>query len=211
MNRNSSRQPEQPAQPRTERFNPDPSSGLSDGQVAARVRQNLTNRHDDVKTKPVSKIVRDNIITPFNILNVILAALILIVGSYKNLLFMGVIVCNTVIGIIQEIKAKKTIDKLSIVTAPKARVVRGGHEYAVPVSDIVLDDIILLSSGEQISADCVVADGECEADESLVTGESDPVAKSAGSSLLSGGFIVSGECRAKVEHIGAENYAAKIS
>ena len=197
--------------PNIGRFSPDPSFGLSDEQVDERVGQNLTNGHEEIKTKPISRIVRDNLITPFNILNVILAILVLAVGSYKNLLFMGVIICNTIIGIFQEIKAKKTIDKLSIVTAPKARVVRNGRKLGVPVSDVVLDDIILLSSGDQICTDCIIADGECEADESLVTGESDPVAKSAGSSLLSGSFIVSGQCTAKVEHVGSENYAAKIS
>ena len=207
---NENRQPET-SQQCNERFSPDPSFGLSDEQVAERVRQNLANGHEEIKTKPVSKIVRDNLITPFNILNVILALLVLMVGSYKNLLFMGVIICNTVIGIFQEIKAKKTIDKLSIVTAPKARVVRNGKKSGVPVGDIVLDDIMLLSSGDQICADCIVAGGECEADESLVTGESDPVTKRADSSLLSGSFIVSGECSAKVEHVGSENYAAKIS
>ncbi|HEX3017479.1 MAG TPA: cation-translocating P-type ATPase [Caproicibacter sp.] len=194
-----------------ERFNPDYVSGLTDQQAAQRVRQGLVNGSDQIKTKSIPLIIRDNLITFFNILNVILAALVLSVGSYKNLLFMGVIICNTLIGIIQEIKAKKTIDNLSLITAPKAHVVRSGTESNIAVSDIVLDDVILLSTGNQIPADCIVLDGQCEADESLLTGESDPVFKNCGDSLLSGGFIVSGKCRAKVEHVGQENYASKIA
>lgn len=194
-----------------ERFNPDYVSGLTDQQAAQRVRQGLVNGSDQIKTKSIPLIIRDNLITFFNILNVILAALVLSVGSYKNLLFMGVIICNTLIGIIQEIKAKKTIDNLSLITAPKAHVVRSGTESNIAVSDLVLDDVILLSTGNQIPADCIVLDGQCEADESLLTGESDPVLKNCGDSLLSGGFIVSGKCRAKVEHVGQENYASKIT
>lgn len=194
-----------------ERFEPDYVSGLTDQQAAQRVRQGLVNGVEQIKTKSVPTIIRDNLVTFFNILNVILAALVLLVGSYKNLLFMGVIVCNTLVGIIQEIKAKKTIDNLSLITAPKAHVVRSGTESEIPVSDLVLDDVILLSTGNQIPADCTVLDGQCEADESLLTGESDPISKSCGDSLLSGGFVVSGKCRAKVEHVGQDNYAAKIT
>jgi cation-transporting ATPase E len=197
--------------PYFERFDPDYVSGLSAEQVAARVQQGLVNGKEELKTKSVSCIVRDNLITPFNILNVILAGLIISVGSYKNLLFMGVIVANTLIGIFQEIRAKKTIDKLSLIAAPKARVVREGRETEVPVCDLVLDDVTVLSSGKQVCADCTVLDGDCEADESLVTGESDPVPKSCGDGLLSGSFIVSGSCRARVEHIGGDNYASKIT
>lgn len=198
-------------QPYCERFEPDYVSGLTDQQVAQRVRQGLVNGEDQIKTKSIPKIIRDNLITFFNLLNVVLAALVFSVGSYKNLLFMGVIVSNTLIGIIQEIKAKKTIDNLSLITAPKVHIVRSGTEGSISVKDLVLDDIILLTAGNQIPADCTVVDGQCEADESLLTGESDPIVKNCGDSLLSGGFIVSGKCRAKVEHVGQENYASKIA
>jgi cation-transporting ATPase E len=194
-----------------ERFEPDYASGLTDRQAAERVRQGLVNGTDPIRTKSVSRIVRDNAVTFFNILNVVLAALVLSVGSYKNLLFLGVIVCNTLIGILQEVKAKKTIDRLSLITAPRARVVRSGTESEVPVADLVLDDVILLAAGNQIPADCTVLEGQCEADESLLTGESDPVPKGRGDTLLSGSFLVSGKCRAKVEHVGQENYASKIT
>ena len=194
-----------------ERFEPDYVSGLSDQQVAQRIRQGLVNGTDEVRTKTFGQIVRGNLLTPFNILNFILAALILAVGSYKNLLFMGVIVCNILIGTFQEIRAKKTVDSLSLITAPKARAVRAGTLREVPVSELVLDDIVLFSAGNQIPADCIVLEGQCEADESLLTGESDAMPKKAGDSLLSGSFLVSGSCHAKVEHIGSQNYASRIT
>lgn len=196
---------------RCERFNPDYLTGLSDIQAAQRTRQGFVNGTDEIRTKSIAQIVRDNLITFFNILNCILAGFVLSVGSYKNLLFMGVTIFNTLIGIIQEVKAKKTIDKLSLITAPKAHVIRSGREMEVAVSGIVLDDVISLSAGCQIPADCVVLDGHCEADESLLTGESDAIAKAPGDLLLSGGFLVSGKCRARVDHIGKDNYASRIT
>ncbi|MBW7573516.1 cation-translocating P-type ATPase [Caproiciproducens faecalis] len=186
-------------------------SGLSAEQVAARQKQGLVNGTEEIKTKTVGQIIHTNLITPFNILNAILAGLILMVGSYKNLLFMGVIISNTLIGIVQEIKAKKTIDRLKLIAAPKAHVLRDGAKQDIPVSDLVLDDIMVLASGNQICADCIVVQGECEVNEALITGEADLVAKKAGDRLLSGSFIGSGSCLAKVEHIGAENYASKIT
>lgn len=194
-----------------EHFEPDYVSGLSDQQVAQRIRQGLVNGTDEVRTKTLGQIVRGNLLTPFNILNFILAALILAVGSYKNLLFMGVIVCNILIGTFQEIRAKKTVDSLSLITAPKARTVRAGTLREVPVSELVLDDVVRFSAGNQVPADCIVLEGQCEADESLLTGESDAVPKNPGDSLLSGSFLVSGSCHAKVEHIGDQNYASRIT
>ncbi len=194
-----------------ERFHPDYSSGLSSEQVSARREQGLTNREDDTGTRTVGQIVWNNIITPFNILNLILAALIILVGSYKNLLFLGVILCNTLIGTLQEIRAKKMIDRLSLITAPKAHVIRSGKGEEIPVPDLVLDDVLSFSSGNQICSDCVVLNGECEADESLITGESDPVAKHCGDHLYSGSFLVGGTCKAQVEHVGKDNYASRIA
>jgi len=187
------------------------TSGLSEEQVNARRQQGLVNGTEDITTKTVGQIVRSNLITPFNILNAILAGLILMVGSYKNLLFMGVIISNTLIGTFQEIKAKKTIDRLKLIAAPKAHVLRGGTKRDLPVGDLVLDDIMALSSGNQICADCVVVEGECEVNEALITGESDLIAKKAGDHLLSGSFLGSGSCLARVEHVGAENYASQIT
>ena len=187
------------------------TSGLSDEQVNARRQQGLVNGTEEITTKTVGQIVRSNLITPFNILNTILAGLILMVGSYKNLLFMGVIISNTLIGTFQEIKAKKTIDRLKLIAAPKAHVLRGGAKRDLPVGDLVLDDIMVLSSGNQICADCVVVEGECEVNEALITGESDLIAKKAGDHLLSGSFLGSGSCLAQVEHVGTENYASQIT
>lgn len=197
--------------PYFKRSEPDYVSGLNPEQVQERLQKGLGNRVDDVQTKTVSQIIRENVLTPFNILNLVLGLLVFLVGSYKNLLFLGVIVCNTLIGILQEVKAKKTIDRLSVVTAPKAHVIRDGQETEVPVEGIVLDDVMVLSSGNQICSDCVILDGECEADESPITGESDPVAKKCGDDLRSGSFLVSGSCRARVVHVGRDNFAAKIT
>lgn len=194
-----------------ERFHPDYSFGLDSEQIKARQDQGLANGRDPSGTRTVSQIVRSNLITPFNILNLILASLIIAVGSYKNLLFLGVIVCNALIGTVQEIRAKKMIDRLSLISAPKAHVIRNGKEGEIPVAELVLDDVMLLSTGNQVCADCVILNGECEADESLITGESDPVPKRGGDSLFSGSFLVGGSCRAQAEHIGADNYASKIA
>ena len=194
-----------------ERFFPSAAEGLSAAQVEARVSQGLTNGEGEIKTKSVKSIVLGNILTPFNLLNLALASLIVLVGSYKNLLFLGVIFFNTLIGTVQEIRAKKTIDKLSLVAAPRAEVVRGGKATSIPTGGVVLDDILLLRAGGQICADCVVREGSCEVNESLVTGESDPVVKTVGDPLLSGSFVVSGSCRAQAERVGAESYASRIS
>lgn len=185
--------------------------GLTREEVRARAHQGLMNGEEDVKTQSVGQIVRKNVITPFNILNVILGALIISSGSFKNILFLGVMLCNTVVGCFQEIRAKQTIDKLSLISAPKAHVLRDGKLWEVPVSKVVLDDILQLSSGNQVCTDCIAVAGSCEVNESLITGESDPVVKHAGDHLLSGSFIVSGSCRAQVEHVGKDNYAAKIT
>lgn len=185
--------------------------GLTDAEVQQRYAQGLVNCDSEIKTKSIKRIVLENLITPFNILNIILATLILIVGSYKNLLFMGVIICNTCIGIIQEIRAKQTIDKLSLIAEPKAHVIRNGIRQEISIHEIVMDDITYLSAGNQVCSDSVVIDGECEVNESLLTGESEPVIKQIGDHLLSGSFIISGNCHAHVEHVGKENYAAKIT
>lgn len=194
-----------------ERYSPAPDFGLSEEQVRSRREQGLVNGESEIKTKSVGRIIRDNVINPFNILNLILAILVLSVGSFKNALFMNIIIINTCIGSFQEIRAKKTIDKLSLISAPKAAVVRAGKPVKIPVSDIVLDDILHLSSGNQVCSDCILVEGECEANESLITGESDPVTKNPGDLLLSGSFIASGSCYARAEHVGEDNYASKIS
>lgn len=185
--------------------------GLTDAEIRQRIEQGLVNHNSDIKSKSIKRIVLENLITPFNILNFVLAVMILIVGSYKNLLFMGVIICNIFIGTVQEIRAKKTIDKLSLIAEPKAHVIRNGIKQAIAIHDIVMDDITFLGAGNQVCSDAVVIEGECEVNESLLTGESEPVLKQPGDHLLSGSFIISGNCHARVEHVGKDNYAAQIT
>ncbi len=207
--KDQTRQPERPKL--VERFHPDPALGLASWQVSQRTQQGLHNGDAGIKTKTEGQIIRENLVTFFNLLNFILAVAVILVGAYRDALFMGIIVSNAVIGSFQGIRAKRTIDKLSLISAPKAGVVRNGQSLHIPVEEIVLDDILLLSSGNQICSDALVADGECEVNESLITGEADPVLKQPGDSLLSGSFVVSGSCRAQVEHVGAENYASRIA
>ena len=168
---------EAPSQRRrpAERYQPDPAAGLTPDQVAARKRQGLDNGDTGIKTKTEGQIIRENVFTFFNLLNFALALAVILVGSPRSALFMGVIFSNILIGSFQGIRAKRTIDKLSLISAPKANVLRGGQRQSIPVEEVVLDDILLLASGNQICADAVVADGECEVNESLITGESDPV------------------------------------
>ena len=189
----------------------DRRQGLSSEQVAQRVRDGLSNADEGIKTKTEKQIILENTFTFFNILNFVLALFVLLVGSFKNLLFLGVIFSNIIIGSFQGIRAKRIIDKLSLISAPKASVLRNGKLQTIPVSGIVMNDVLHLSTGQQICADAIVLDGEAEVNESLITGESDPVLKRAGDELLSGSFIVSGSCYAEVEHVGRENYANRIA
>ncbi len=198
-------------QTRGQRLHPDPAAGLSSQQVAGQIQRGLHNGDSGVKSKTEGQIIWENVFTFFNLLNFALAAAVILVGSPRSALFMGVILSNIVIGSFQGIRAKHTIDKLSLISSPKAAVLRDGKRQTIPVEQVVLDDILLLTAGNQICADAVVAAGECEVNESLITGESDPILKQPGESLLSGSFVVSGQCSAQVEHVGAENYANKIA
>lgn len=191
--------------------NTDLNSGLTSGEAEERVKKGLSNGDQDVKTKSVKRIFFDNIFTFFNMINTALAVLVLITGSLRNALFMGIIFWNTAIGIFQEIRSKRVIDKLSIISAPKARLLRDGVEATKPVSDVVVDDIMLLSAGNQVCADAVVVCGECEANESLVTGESDAICKKVGDELISGSFIVSGSVKAQAIRVGAQSTSGRIT
>ncbi len=186
-------------------------NGLSSQEAARLAAEGKINGDTDTPTKSVSEIIRSNVFTFFNFVNVVLGVLVLLTGSFKNCLFLGVIICNTVIGIVQEIRAKKTIDKLSLISAPKVTVLRDGRSVQITMEEIVLGDVVLLSSGRQICADCVLLQGECEVNESLITGESDPVLKQEGDELLSGSFVVSGHVKAQVVRVGQDNFASKIT
>ena len=188
-----------------------PIRGLTAAEVAERVAQGKINAASTLKTKSISRIFYDNICTLFNLINVILFVALLLVGSFKNLLFIGVVFFNTVIGIVQEIRSKQSVDKLTILTASKISVLRDGALTEVSKDELVLDDVIQLSRGSQIPADCQLLEGECKVNESLLTGESDLIAKGEGDELLSGSFIAAGTCYAKITKVGADCYAAKIN
>ncbi|MCH5205811.1 MAG: HAD-IC family P-type ATPase [Oscillospiraceae bacterium] len=163
------------------------------------------------KTKSVARIFKENLFTLFNLINLILAAFVIYVGSYRNALFLGVAVCSSIMGIVQELRAKRALDKLAIISEPKARVIRGGEERSVHFGEIVSGDIMILCAGMQVCADALVIEGECEADESLITGESDAVFKSADSELFSGSFILSGYVKARAIRVGADSVSGKIT
>ncbi len=195
-----------------ERYNPDVALGLSTEEVELRIMAGLANISDTGSSKSIHSIVSSNIFTFFNFLNFSIAAWLLSVGaSVSNLFFMGVITANIAIGIIQEIRAKKTIDKLSLLSAPTAIVIRDSEEFEIAVYDVVIDDILFLNSGKQIPADSVVRQGSIEVDESLLTGESDPIVKKAGDTLYSGSFVVSGTCKAQTTAIGKDIYIQKLT
>ena len=185
--------------------------GLSDEEVRQRIKEGKVNTETTVRTKSIKQIFIDNICTVFNGINVLLFVLLLLVGSYKNLLFIGVVLFNTVIGIVQEIRSKQSVDKLTILTESKIKVLRNGETVELSRDELVLDDLILLSRGNQVPADCIVEEGSCNANESLLTGESDLIPKTVGSELLSGSFIAAGSCVCRVCRVGADCYAAKIN
>ena len=185
--------------------------GLSSSQIEERIKSNLVNYDTSVPTKSIKQILAGNFFTLFNFLNLFLALAIFAVGSYKNMLFMFVVIINTAISTYQEIHSKRIIDKLSVMASSKANVIRNGKSENISINNIVLDDILVFNTGNQVATDSIIMEGEVEVDESFITGESDTIFKKPGDMLLSGSFIVSGKCTAKVEHIGEQNYTAQIS
>ena len=194
-----------------ERYRPDVQKGLSKEQVEMRMQEQLSYTENTPRTKTIPEIIIRNIITPFNILNTCLALAVILSGSLKNLLFMGVVICNTLISTIQEIHAKRQIDKLSLLATSTAKVVRDGKLQKVSIYDLVLDDIIRLDRGDQVVVDSVIEKGDVEVNESIITGEVEPIYKEEQDMILSGSFISSGTCYARVEHVGIDNYTSKIA
>lgn len=193
------------------RYSPEIQNGLNSLQVEERKNNNLTNNTKIKSSKTYLSIFIKNIFTLFNLLWFIIAIALFSVGAYSDLMFLIVIFANTVIAIIQEIRAKVTVEKLSITALPKVSVIRNSQISEILSQELVLDDIIILENGDQIPSDCIILDGNIEVNESLLTGESVPVKKSVGDSILSGSFLVSGKCYAKVEKVGLDNYIQTVA
>ena len=188
-----------------------PFHGLTDAEAKQLREMGGGNTPPPPITKSTGQIIREHVCTLFNLFNVLIAIALALVGAWSNLLFILIIALNTVIGIVQELHAKKLVEQIAVLTAPKARVLRDGEMRELPVEELVLGDVISLESGMQIPADALVLEGEMETDESLLTGESIPVRKAPGDELFSGSVVVSGACMARVERVGADNYATRLT
>ena len=188
-----------------------PREGLTSEEVAARIAEGKVNVNTDIKTKSVRQLVLENVLTLFNLINVVLAVLVISTGQFKNLTFLAIVLLNTLIGIVQSLRSKRMVDKLTLLAMKKACVLRDGRELEVELDQIVLDDILRLGRGDQIPADAVVVSGDAAINESLLTGESDLIRKEPGSKIWSGSFVDSGIIYARVVHVGADNYVAKIN
>ena len=194
-----------------ERVTPPIEQGLTDAQVRIRLENGYANTIPEDTSNSVKQIFKSNILTFFNLLFFILAGCIIAVGSYSNLMFMPVVIINIVIGIVQELRAKKVIDQLTVLSAPQATVVRGGQRQMIPVDQLVIDDLIVLGSGNQIPADAVVLNGQVQVNESLITGESDEVTKGVDDELFSGSYVVSGYCIAVLQKVGVDSFASRLT
>ena len=201
------------------RYNPEFKVGLNKEQVNERITNNLVNYDDAPPTKTIKQIIKSNFFTYFNFINLILGGAIIGAGIYggeiwesiKNCTFMGVIIFNSIISIVQEVISKNTIDKLSVLAASKVITIRDGKEVELGINEIVLDDVVKLGLGDQVVCDSIILEGDIEVNESFLTGEVDPIVKKKNDTILSGSFLVSGSCYARVEHIGKDNYISKIS
>ncbi|WP_434109484.1 cation-translocating P-type ATPase [Enterococcus faecalis] len=189
----------------------DLKKGLSTEEVAKQKELGLQNNYEENVAKSTKDIIFDNVMTLFNFLNFAIAVCLLFVGAYSNLAFLAIIIVNMSIGIFQEIHARNLVQKLSIVAKENVHVVRNGVQQEIDTKELVMEDIVIISAGEQVPSDKEVIDGKVEANEALLTGESDLIEKEIGDTLLSGSFIVSGQAYARVIHVGAENYAVKIT
>ena len=185
-------------------------TGLNDKEVNERIVEGKVNGVSKPASKSYGQIVKDNVCTLFNLFNLIIAIALACVQAYSNMVFILIIIINVLIGIIQEIHGKNLVKKLSILTAAKTKVIRNGKQEEIGIDEIVIDDIILLAQGDQIPSDAYVLEGEIEVNESLLTGESDTILKEKDAKLLSGSYVVSGKCYAKIEKVGDDNFANQI-
>lgn len=185
-------------------------SGLSTAEVEFRKKAGLSNESVDSSTKTVAQIIRSNVVTYYNLIFLIITILLIVVGSFRDLTFLPIIIANMLIGIIQELRSKKILDDLTILNTPKIKVRRNGSDQEVLADELVQDDVITLSSGGQIPADALVLSGNITVNEALITGEADEIVKKEGDSLFSGSFVISGECMAKLEKVGKDSYISGL-
>lgn len=186
-------------------------TGLTAAEVAKKTQEGLHNDYETKTSKSTAAIIKDNLLTLFNFLNLLIGVFLFAVGAYSNMFYLAIIFVNITIGISQELHARNLVKKLSLVSPQTVRVIRDGQTHEISAKELVLEDSVILGAGDQIPADMTVLSGLVEVNEAMLTGEADLVVKEAGASLLSGSFIVSGEVTGKVIHVGAENYAAKLS
>lgn len=201
----------QPERPQVPLLETDPAKGLTAEQAAQRMAAGLDNHAAASPTRSEIEIIRDNIFTFFNLVFIVLALCLALVGSFANMTFLGVVIANTIIGTVQQLRSKRTVDQLTLVAAHKVRCLRDGKSILLPSEELVRDDIVEFTSGEQICADAVVCTGSAQANEALITGEAEPVPKNVGDVLRSGSFLVSGRCTVRLTHVGAESYASKLA
>ena len=195
----------------TTRYDPDYKKGLTSQQVQEHRLHGWVNRSVEPPSKTTKEIIHENVFTYFNLIFVILAILLIMVGSFRDLTFLPVIIANTLIGIVQEVRAKQVLDKLTMLNAPHAAVVRDGKKSVIDAEELVIDDIVIFKAGNQVCADAVVSAGEVQVNESLLTGESDEITKRRGDKLMSGSFIVSGQCHARLDRVGEDSYISKLT
>ncbi len=196
---------------RITRVKPDADTGLSLEQVAERVANGWDNKPVASPTKTVGQIIKDNVVTYFNIIFFAIAAALILVGSFNNLSFMIIIIVNLLIGIVQEINSKRTLDSLRLISEPKIKVIRDSAETSIMTENLVVDDVVIFASGMQICADATLLTGELQVNESLITGESDEIAKKPGDRLLSGSYVVSGSGRARLDAVGEDSFVSKLT
>ena len=204
---------ERPARParEPERIFPDPKMGLTAGQAADLLEQGLGNEAVESNAKSTKQIIRENTLTFFNLVFVVLAVMLVISGHFKDMMFLAIAAINSLIGIVQQLRSRATLEKLSLISEARVKVVRDGQLGTVPVHKLVREDIVELGAGDQIPADGPVMSGQVTVNEALITGEADPITKNPGDELLSGSFVVSGKCRARLDRVGTASYAARLS
>lgn len=195
----------------TNRYDPEYRKGLTSQQVQEHRMHGWVNQSVEPPSKTTKQIVHENVFTYFNLIFAIIAVLLILVGSFRDLTFLPVIIANTLIGIVQEIRAKQVLDKLTMLNAPHATVVRNGKKSVIDAEQLVLDDIVIFKAGAQVCADAVVKAGEVQVNESLLTGESDEITKKKGDKLMSGSYIISGQCHARLDRVGEDSYISKLT